>query len=63
LTNFHDVRLIHFTGTARGGGVIHGLVGGPIHDVTFEDCSITAPRGLAVDNAKNIDTSGLTLHP
>jgi exo-poly-alpha-galacturonosidase len=62
LTDLHDVRLIHFTGTARNVGVIHGIAGGLIHDVTFEDCSIASPRGLVVDNAKNIDRAGLTVH-
>ena len=61
LTDLHDVRLMNFTGTARTGGVIYGLPAGPVRDVYFDNCNVSAGRPLMIDNAINIDTSGLTL--
>jgi polygalacturonase len=61
LTDLHDVRLMNFTGTARTAGVIHGLPAGPVRDLTFDNCVFTAGRGLQIDNAIHIDTSGLKL--
>jgi polygalacturonase len=62
LTDTHDVRLENVHGTARTGGIIHGLPGGPVRDVTFDNCDITAGRGLMIDHAENIDTAGLRLN-
>ncbi len=57
-----NVRLINVRGTARAVGAIHGLTDSFIDGVTFEHCDITADRGLLIENARNVDTSGLTLH-
>jgi exo-poly-alpha-galacturonosidase len=61
LTDVHNVVLENYTGTARTGGVIHGLSGGPIRDVKFINCNVSAPSGLMMDHADQIDTSGLNL--
>jgi exo-poly-alpha-galacturonosidase len=61
LTDVHNVVLEDYTGTARAGGVIHGLPGGPIRDVKFINCNVSAGRGMNMDNADQIDTSGLNL--
>jgi polygalacturonase len=55
------VRLINITGAANSGGVIHGLKDSPIEDVTFENCRITAQKGLVIENARNVNVSGLAL--
>jgi polygalacturonase len=59
LTVMRDIHLENFTGTARTGGIIHGLKDGPITDVSFTNCNFTAGTGLRMDNALRIDTSGL----
>ncbi len=61
LTKVRNVRIINVDGTADSAGVIHGLAGSPIDGVTFEDCDITATRGLRIDNAINVNTQGLNL--
>lgn len=60
-TDCHNIQLIHITGTARSGGVISGIAGGPVHDVKFVDCNITAQSPLRITNAHDIDTTGLKL--
>ena len=57
-----NVRLINVHGTADFVGKIHGLPDSLVRDVKFENCSITAQRGLVIDHAQNIDTAGLTLN-
>ena len=61
LTVVRNVKLINITGTVKSGGVIHGLKDSPIMDVKFENCKITADKGLTIDNVKGIDLSGLDL--
>ena len=61
LTDCRDIQLIHFTGTARRGGTMSGLPGGPIHDVKFVDCALTTQTPLRIENAVKIDTSGLKI--
>jgi polygalacturonase len=61
LTVVRNVRLINFTGTAQTGGIMHGLKDSPIRDVKFENCNFTAQRGLRMENAVNVDTSGLKI--
>jgi hypothetical protein len=36
-------------------------VGSPIQGVTFENCRISAQRGLRIDNARAVDLTGLKL--
>jgi polygalacturonase len=61
LTVVRNVRFINFSGTAQAGGTIHGLADSPIQNVKFENCQVTAQRGLVVENATNLDLSGLAL--
>ena len=61
LPKVRRVRLINITGTANSGGIIHGLKDSPIEDVTFENCKITAQKGLVIENARNVQISGLSL--
>ena len=56
-----NVKLINIRGSAKSVGVIHGLKDSFIDGVTFENCAITAQRGLTIENAKNVDLSGLKL--
>ena len=58
---FRNLHFINITGSAESVGVMHGLNGSPIKNVTFKDCKITAQKGFRVDNAENIDFSGLKL--
>jgi polygalacturonase len=52
---------INVTSTTRTVGVIHGLAGSPIQGVTFENCRISAQRGLRIDDARAVDLTGLKL--
>ena len=61
LTEVRNVQLINFIGTVQSGGVMHGLKGSPIHDVKFENCKLTAQRGLTLENTKDLDLAGLDL--
>jgi hypothetical protein len=56
-----NIRIINVHGTAKSAGIIHGLPDSLIDGVTFEHCAVTADTGLVIENAKNIDTSGLAL--
>jgi len=58
---FRNLHFINITGSAESVGVMHGLKDSPIKNVTFKDCKITAQKGFRVDNAENIDFSGLKL--
>lgn len=57
-----NVRLVDIRGTADSVGRLHGLKDSFIDGVVFENCAITAKRGLIIDHARNIDTTGLELH-
>jgi len=54
-----NVKLINVSGTVKAVGDMHGLTGSPIKGVTFENCRLTAEKGLVVENVVNIDTTGL----
>ncbi len=56
-----NVKLINVHGTASSVGRIHGLRDSFIDGVVFENCAITAQHGLVIDNARNVDTTGLAL--
>jgi polygalacturonase len=56
-----NVKLINLHGTATSVGAMHGLTDSFIDGITFENCSVTAQRGLTIENAKNVDTSGLKI--
>ena len=57
-----NVKIINVHGTAGFVGRIHGLTDSFIDGVVFEKCEITAQKGLVIDNARNVDTTGLVLH-
>jgi polygalacturonase len=56
-----NVKLINITGTVTTGGRIHGLKGSPIENVSFQNCVVTAQKGLVLENVRGLDTSGLKL--
>ncbi len=56
-----NVKIIGARGTAEFVGKIHGLPDSFVDGVKFEDCNVTANRGLLIDHARAIDLSGLKL--
>jgi len=60
-TKVRNVKLINISGTTETVGVIHGLKDSLIDGVVFENCAISAQRGLRIDNARHIDLSGLKI--
>ena len=54
-----NIRLINVHGTAKMLGSVHGLKDSPITSVVFENCVLTADRGLKIENARDVDTAGL----
>lgn len=58
---FRNVRIINVSGDAQSVGVMRGLAGSPIQDITFQNCKITADKGLVISHARNVDLTGLTL--
>jgi len=54
-----NVKMINVSGTVNSAGVIHGLRDSPIQGLTFENCQLSAQRGLTVEYATNVDYSGL----
>jgi exo-poly-alpha-galacturonosidase len=60
-TIVRDVHLINYTGTATSGGLIEGLKDGPIRDVHWQNCNVTAQTGMNIVNSVDLDTSGLNL--
>ncbi|MGD1084085.1 MAG: glycosyl hydrolase family 28 protein [Verrucomicrobiota bacterium] len=54
-----NVKMINVSGSVRSAGAIHGLPASFIQGLTFEDCNLAAQRGLTIENATNVDTSGL----
>jgi polygalacturonase len=61
LTQVRNVRLINLHGTVNSVGSISGLPGSFVSDVKFEDCHLTAQRGLTLENTRDIDTTGLKI--
>jgi exo-poly-alpha-galacturonosidase len=56
-----NIKIVRVTGSAESGGLIHGLKDSPIENVTFEDCFISAQKGLVLENTRDIDLSGLKM--
>jgi polygalacturonase len=54
-----NVKMINVSGTVNSVGAIAGLKDSPIQGLTFENCKLTAQRGLTVEYATNVDYSGL----
>ena len=62
--NLPVLRNLTFTnvsGTAKSGGIIHGFEGSPISNVRFQNCVVSADKGLSIQHARDIDLSGLKL--
>lgn len=60
-TATRGIKMINYHGASRTGGTIRGLPTGPFQDVQFINCDIAAQTGIWLDNAKDLDTSGLNL--
>ena len=58
---FRNVKIINVSGDAQSIGVMAGLAGSPIQDITFQNCKIIADKGLVISHARNLDLTGLTL--
>ncbi len=56
---FRNIRLVNVYGKATQVGTIRGLNDQPVERIRFEDCRITAGKGLSIARAQDIDTSGL----
>jgi polygalacturonase len=56
-----NIKLINIRGNVTALGNIIGLEGSPIQGITFVNCDLTADRGLIVQHATGIDSSGLKL--
>jgi polygalacturonase len=56
-----NVKIINVSGDVQSVGIIHGLAGSPIQDVTFENCKITAQKGFKIEHARNVNLKGLSL--
>lgn len=56
-----NVTIRNVTGTVRSVGMMHGLTGSPILNVKFEKCDVTADRGFVMENARQVDLSGLKI--
>ncbi len=54
-------KLINISGDAKNAGIMYGLPDSPIRDVKFENCKVSAQKGLEVQNVKDVDFSGLDL--
>ncbi len=61
LTVVRRVRLINLTGTAASAGIIAGLPGSPIREVSFEGCAITAQHPLVLEHTADVDLRGLKI--
>jgi exo-poly-alpha-galacturonosidase len=60
-TTVRNVKIINVTGTTGRVGIIHGLTDSLIDGVIFENCTVTAQRGLRIDNARHINLAGLKI--
>jgi hypothetical protein len=56
-----NVKIINVSGTASSVGMIRGLKDSPIENVRFKNCRIAAQKGFRIENARDVDLSGLSL--
>jgi polygalacturonase len=56
-----NVTIRNITGTVKSVGIMHGLKDSPIQNVKFVKCNITADKGFRMENARNVDLSGLKI--
>ncbi len=61
LVVIRNVKLENITGDAKNAGIMFGLPDSPIRDVKFENCKISAQKGLEVQNIKDVDFAGLVI--
>ena len=57
-----NINIVNVSGTVQTVGDMHGLKDSPIDHVSFENCEIFAQTGFIIENVKDLDTSGLTIH-
>jgi polygalacturonase len=57
-----NITIRNVRGTVRTVGIMHGLTGSPIQNVKFEKCNITADKGFVIENARQVDLSGLKIN-
>lgn len=56
------IKIINVSGDVQSVGLIHGLAASPIENIEFENCHITAQRGIRLEHARNVKLSGIHLH-
>jgi exo-poly-alpha-galacturonosidase len=56
-----NIKLINISGNVNSGGNITGLEGSPIQNLSFQNCNITADKGLTVQYLTGTDFTGLKL--
>jgi polygalacturonase len=56
-----NVKIINLHGTVESVGGISGLADSPILGVKFENCHLSAQRGLVLSNTRDVDTDGLEI--
>ncbi|MEO5961420.1 MAG: glycosyl hydrolase family 28 protein, partial [Opitutaceae bacterium] len=56
-----NVKLINLRGTATAVGSIRGLPDSFIDGIAFENCNVTAERGLTIEHARNLKLDGLKI--
>lgn len=56
-----NIQIINVSGTADAVGDMTGLDGSPILGVKFINCNINAQKGFTIQNALNVDLSGLKI--
>jgi hypothetical protein len=56
-----NVKIINVSGTVNTVGEICGLEDSPIQGVIFENCTVSARRGLTLKYAKELELSGLDI--
>jgi len=61
LTVLRNVRVSNLTGTAQSVGIIQGYPESPADGFVFENCHVTAQKGLVLTNVRDVDLSGLNL--
>jgi len=58
---FRNLTFTNVNGTAKSGGIFVGFEGSPVMNVRFQNCNVSADKGLSIQHARNIDLSGLKL--
>jgi len=56
-----NIKIINVSGTADAVGDLSGLEASPIRGVQFKNCKIEAKKGFTIQDANDVDLSGLTI--